>query len=152
MILVIHFRYKKRIVAVVGLLLILVLLNCLGNLSRRWNSGPVTEVKVYPAVSAAIFGEIDNNQDENILPDGQLPKHVIDGVEKFVFFLGWARSGHSIVGSLMDAHPNMVIANECTIFRNLASNSIRVTKEAIFDTLYQHSTSDLKARRTKGTP
>ncbi len=53
----------------------------------------------------------------------------------------------------MNAHPNKVIANEYTIIRKLASNSIKVTKEAIFNTLYQHSTADLKemkARRTKG--
>ena len=36
-----------------------------------------------------------------------------DGVEKFVFFVGYARSGSSIVGSMVDAHPNMIIANEC---------------------------------------
>ena len=36
----------------------------------------------------------------------------IDGVERFVLFIGHARSGHSIIGSMMDAHPNMVISHE----------------------------------------
>lgn len=38
-------------------------------------------------------------------------------VEKFVLFVGYPRSGHSIVGSMMDAHPNMVIAHEYNLFR-----------------------------------
>ena len=44
----------------------------------------------------------------------KLPSEVINGIKKFVFFVGYAcaRSGHSIVGSLMDAHPHVVIAHE----------------------------------------
>ena len=47
-----------------------------------------------------------------------LTKDVVDHIEKFVIFIGYPRSGHSIVGSLMDAHPHMVIANEFLLFRN----------------------------------
>ena len=47
-----------------------------------------------------------------------LSKRVINQVEKFVFFIGYPRSGHSIVGSLMDAHPHMIIANEFMLFKN----------------------------------
>ena len=42
----------------------------------------------------------------------------IGRIEIFVFFIGYPRSGHSIVGSLMDAHPHMVIANEFILFKN----------------------------------
>lgn len=33
-------------------------------------------------------------------------------LETYCMFLGYPRSGHSLVGSLLDAHPNMVIAHE----------------------------------------
>jgi hypothetical protein len=33
-------------------------------------------------------------------------------VERFCFFFGYARSGHSVVGSLLNAHPEMVVSNE----------------------------------------
>ena len=33
-------------------------------------------------------------------------------VKNFVLFLGYPRSGHSLVGSIIDAHPNAVVANE----------------------------------------
>ena len=41
-------------------------------------------------------------------------------VEKFAFFIGFTRSGHSIVGSFMDAHPNMIIAYQYKFFRQLS--------------------------------
>jgi Sulfotransferase family len=33
-------------------------------------------------------------------------------LESFCFFIGYARSGHTLVGSLLDAHPDAVIAHE----------------------------------------
>ena len=41
-----------------------------------------------------------------------LSQSAVEGVEKYVFFAGYPRSGHSMIGSVMDAHPNMVIAHE----------------------------------------
>jgi hypothetical protein len=35
-----------------------------------------------------------------------------DDVERFCFFVGYPRSGHSLVGSLLNAHPDMVISHE----------------------------------------
>ena len=35
-----------------------------------------------------------------------------EGVVYFVLFIGDTHSGHGIIGSMMDAHPNMVIAHE----------------------------------------
>ena len=41
-----------------------------------------------------------------------------DKVETFVMFIGHGRSGHSIVGSLLDAHPEVIIAHEYNILGN----------------------------------
>ncbi len=32
--------------------------------------------------------------------------------DRFVFFIGYSRSGHSLVGSLIDAHPNALVSHE----------------------------------------
>lgn len=40
-------------------------------------------------------------------------------VEVFVFFLGWQRSGHSIIAGLLDGHPDVLIAHEFFLFRRL---------------------------------
>ncbi|MGH2382323.1 MAG: sulfotransferase [Candidatus Limnocylindria bacterium] len=41
----------------------------------------------------------------------------LDGVRTFCVFLGHARSGHSIVGALLDAHPQIVISDELDALR-----------------------------------
>ena len=46
-------------------------------------------------------------------------KDALKAVEKYVVFLGYPRSGHSLVGSLMDAHPDMVIAHELNALKYL---------------------------------
>jgi hypothetical protein len=38
-------------------------------------------------------------------------------VRAFCLFIGYPRSGHSLVGSLLDAHPNSIIANELDVLR-----------------------------------
>jgi hypothetical protein len=40
-------------------------------------------------------------------------------VEAFCLFLGSGRSGHTLVGSLLNAHPNMVIGNELDVLQYL---------------------------------
>ncbi len=44
-----------------------------------------------------------------------------DTVERFCLFIGYPRSGHSLVGSLLDAHPNVVLAHELDALRYVAA-------------------------------
>ena len=40
-------------------------------------------------------------------------------VKTYVLFIGYPRSGHSLVGFLIDAHPNAVVASQTNVFRYL---------------------------------
>lgn len=62
------------------------------------------------------------------------------GIKKFVFFVGYPRSGHSIVASMLDAHPNVVIAHEYNLFPQW-QNAPMKHKERIFlyNALYKNS-------------
>lgn len=40
-----------------------------------------------------------------------------ENLERFCFFLGYPRSGHTLLGSLLNAHPEMLIAHEVNILR-----------------------------------
>jgi len=40
-------------------------------------------------------------------------------IEAFCIFVGYPRSGHSLVGSLLDAHPDIVISHEMDVLRYL---------------------------------
>lgn len=42
-------------------------------------------------------------------------KDIFKDLENFCLFLGYPRSGHSLVGSLIDAHPNAIVAHELDI-------------------------------------
>ena len=66
----------------------------------------------------------------------------IDGIETFVFFIGWQRSCHSIIGSMLDAHPNVVIAHEYFLFRKLSKNKqLFGNRSLLFDKIYKNSYS-----------
>ena len=81
-----------------------------------------------------------SNQTNNFVP---LPQSVINQVKYFVFFVGWAHSGHSIVGSILDSHPHMIVAHEAKIFSQLKENPTRFTnKAAIFNELWRKSYND----------
>ena len=71
-----------------------------------------------------------------------LSQETVNNIEKFVFFIGYPRSGHSIIGSMMDAHPNMIIANEYNLFEQLRRNRVSCDKAFIFDELYGISFCD----------
>ena len=43
---------------------------------------------------------------------GYRNRDLFDGVETYCMFVGYPRSGHSLVGALLDAHPDAVIAHE----------------------------------------
>lgn len=80
-----------------------------------------------------------------------LKKEDIDSVKKFVFFIGYARSGHSIVASLLDAHPNIVIAHEFNLFRVWSGDegSRLSNKTYLYDRLWTNSHNAISGGRSK---
>ena len=80
---------------------------------------------------------------------GKLPQSVIDHIKTFVFFVGHARSGHSIVGSLIDGHPHMAISHEFDLFAKLSDGSLAPTKPEIFNALWYNSRQALAGFRAK---
>ena len=65
----------------------------------------------------------------------------ISELETFVLFVGYARSGHSIVGSLLDAHPDIVIAHEYNVLGGVKGGSLK-SKSALLslvNKLYKNS-------------
>jgi Sulfotransferase domain len=44
-------------------------------------------------------------------------RHLFDDVKAYVLFIGYPRSGHSLVGFLLDAHPDVVVASQTSAHR-----------------------------------
>lgn len=55
--------------------------------------------------------------------------HAFDDVERYCMFVGYPRSGHTIIGSLLNAHPEVVIGHELDALRLLPA---RFTRRQIF--------------------
>ena len=68
-----------------------------------------------------------------------LPPSVLDRIKSFLFFVGHARSGHSIVGAVLDSHPHVVIAHEEDLFHKLVDVYKDYSKSQIFNTLWNNS-------------
>ncbi|MDB9823372.1 sulfotransferase [Deltaproteobacteria bacterium] len=60
----------------------------------------------------------------SIFPSIRYQKNFKD-IEKYCTFIGYPRSGHSLVGSLMDAHPNMVISHELDALHYVKAGFVR---------------------------
>ena len=96
---------------------------------RTWDISPV---ELPPSLSCSLSKEVS-----------ALTEDDINDIEKFVIFVGYARSGHSIIGSLMDAHPNMVIAHQYMLFSQWITKDIHDklngNRHYLFNDLYQES-------------
>lgn len=72
-------------------------------------------------------------------------------VESFCLFAGYTRSGHSLVGTILDAHPNVVVAHEGQIFE--ADQTGVLTGELRYrdrEELYRYLTASSARHRAKG--
>ena len=71
---------------------------------------------------------------------GKSIHEVYDGVKTLLIFIGYPRSGHTLVSSLLDAHPHVIVANEFDVIGKwdelTAGNR---NKYYLFDQLYLNS-------------
>ena len=78
-----------------------------------------------------------SSQTDKFVP---LPQSVINGVNYFVYFVGRPHSGHSIVGSILDGHPHMIVAHEAKLFLKMQDNPAHFTSKAVvFNELWENS-------------
>jgi len=58
-----------------------------------------------------------------------------------VLFVGYPRSGHSLIGSLLDAHPHVIIAHEFDVVGKLGTYLSENGRERLFQDLFHDSRS-----------
>ena len=94
----------------------------------------------------------ETNDTAQIKTKWKLPRPIIDRVKTFAFFLGHPRSGHSIVASLMDSHPHMVISHEADVFTKISRGSLEPTKPDIFNAVWKNTRrSIIHGKRAEST-
>ena len=74
-------------------------------------------------------------------------------MKTILFFIGYSRSRHTLLGSLLDAHPHMVIADETMAFSRWSSKHdiwMNSSMYAYYDTLFNSSQLNVrKGRRSR---
>ena len=69
----------------------------------------------------------------------------IDSVQTFLMFIGWPRSCHSIIGSMLDAHPNVVVAHEFFLFQKMnRDENLSLNRSWLYDELYRNTYMSIK--------
>ena len=71
-------------------------------------------------------------------------------VKTLLFFIGYPRSRHSLLGSLLDAHPHMVIADEALALKRWCLDPNKWMNTSIYnyyDTIFQASENAVKGGR-----
>ena len=87
------------------------------------------------------------NKDNNFeIQEGRLSSEVLRNISTFIFFIVYSRSGHSIVGSILDAHPHIIVSNELqfmTKWSEIFSKQKELGIINLFNTIYQSSIDSL---------
>ena len=63
----------------------------------------------------------------------------VDSIKSFLIFIGWPRSCHSIIGSMLDAHPNVIVAHEFFLFQQLSEDKQLSNRNILYNELYKNS-------------
>jgi hypothetical protein len=71
-------------------------------------------------------------------------KKIFENVKYYCMFIGYPRSGHSLVGALLDAHPNVIVANELNALKYL---HLRFNRDQIYWLLLEKSRLYQKCRK-----
>jgi hypothetical protein len=79
---------------------------------------------------------------------GERHRRRLDGVGVFFMFIGYPRCGHTLIGSLLDAHPNILCAHELGVLKYVHA---RFRKRQIYYLLMKNSEAFTReGRRSRG--
>ncbi len=72
------------------------------------------------------------------------------GIRSYVSFIGYPRSGHSILGAMLDAHPNCVIADELNDVKLFKLLGDAFSKPTLFQAILNNTRRKMDRGRDKG--
>ena len=68
-----------------------------------------------------------------------LPQPVLAKIKLYLYFIGHPHSGHSIVGSILDSHPHIVVSHEFDVFGKLNNRLKFCNRMCLFNALWENS-------------
>lgn len=153
--------YKRTRVIIILVIIVIVIINLFRNYSQTSHLPPILSLREdnsftleasnvhYDTKNSSVTtsaGHSRARSRDSVVVDHvkfqPLPPSVIDGIRTFLFFIGVARSGHSIVAALLDSHPHVVISNELDIF-NRVLNDWKLNRSSLFNKIWYASHNDV---------
>jgi len=114
------------------------------NRKQKKNKHPIIKtIKkniIYSKLKVIIYLVLANYKD---FSEGDL----FGDVKTFCLFIGQGRSGHTIFGALLDAHPNVILSDEANSLMYLTAG---LNRRKIFHVLLMKSQRQAKRKRVKG--
>jgi len=87
-------------------------------------------------------------QNSQLRSANKKPVSAVKSVRRFLFFVGYARSGHSTIANLLNAHPRVVVSHDYSIFSRWTEEpQLYVNKTWVFNSLLN---SSWKYRKVNG--
>ena len=68
----------------------------------------------------------------------QKSPHDFANIQTFCLFIGFARSGHTLIGELLNAHPEVTVGRETSVIKLMSENR-KPSRERIFALIMRHS-------------
>lgn len=88
------------------------------------------------------------------MASSDLPASISNGsfnhLRSYVSFIGYPRSGHSLIGALLDAHPNAIVSDEQNSLEYYHSLKPAISRNGLFQVLLNASVKKMQSGRTKG--
>ncbi len=78
------------------------------------------------------------------LVKGRVNHRLFECIRTYIMFIGYPRSGHTLIGALLDAHPNMIVAHELNALQYIKRG---FSKNQLFSLLLSNSKNNAKAGR-----
>ncbi len=72
---------------------------------------------------------------------------IFDDIATYCMFVGYARSGHSLIGALLDAHPNVIIADQLDAMKYIQDG---IGKQHLFELILHNSQLSVQRGRARG--
>ncbi|XP_028411219.1 uncharacterized protein LOC114533817 [Dendronephthya gigantea] len=116
----------KKYLATMVLLSLIIMTYIITRNSGEWNS--------------VVYAQSRTKHSHHENTSMKLSADIQSKIETLVLFIGYPRSGHTLIGSLLDAHPHVVIANELNIFERWTEwKNEEKTRENLLNKMYDNS-------------
>jgi len=142
------FVAKKKQFTIV-LLIIVVLVTITYNITVTTNVRRTRGLQATAKTYSSIEKSDGRRRNKNI--SKEIPSSVTDHLRVFVLFIGHTHSSHSIVASVLDSHPHMIVSHESGIVPALINNSSSSTKSYVYNRIWISSQKSVSHGRRVST-